>query len=235
MKVDKNSYMGGAIYWTGFHHINELLYLKSFLKKDMTFVDIGANQGEFSLFACKMLKEGNVLAFEPVKSQLDLLKESVKLNHFQNIQIYDFGLFDKPGQFEIYTSIDTKTHSGTNDGLSSLFKSEDRNELEQIVEVKVFDDVFFDDLTRLDFVKIDIEGSEFFALKGMLKTLQKFKPGILIEMNKVTFEEAGYTVLDVHSFLTDLGYKCYNIFRGRLFEYDIRDITEFKNLVYLSN
>ncbi|NBU90619.1 MAG: hypothetical protein EBS12_04115, partial [Flavobacteriia bacterium] len=36
MRVDKNSYMGGSIYWNGFHHINELLFLKGFLKSDMT-------------------------------------------------------------------------------------------------------------------------------------------------------------------------------------------------------
>ena len=43
MRVDKNSYMGGSIYWNGFHHINELLFLKGFLKSDMTFIDVGAS------------------------------------------------------------------------------------------------------------------------------------------------------------------------------------------------
>ena len=34
MEVDKNSYMGGSIYWSGYHHINEILYLNKFLKNE---------------------------------------------------------------------------------------------------------------------------------------------------------------------------------------------------------
>ena len=55
MRVDKNSYMGGSIYWSGYHHVNEMLYLNSYLEAGMTFIDIGANQGEFSLFAASRI------------------------------------------------------------------------------------------------------------------------------------------------------------------------------------
>ena len=85
MKVDKNSYMGGSIYWSGFHHINEILYLRSFLEPNMTFIDIGANQGEFSLFAATKLTSGRVISFEPVNKQYNYFVTNIQLNKFKNI------------------------------------------------------------------------------------------------------------------------------------------------------
>src|SRR5688572_26966191 len=45
MKVDISKAMGSAFYWMGFHELNESRFLNRFLRKDMTLVDIGANQG----------------------------------------------------------------------------------------------------------------------------------------------------------------------------------------------
>ncbi len=232
MRVDKNSYMGGTIYWCGFHHLSELLFLRSFLKEDMTFIDIGANQGEFTLFAAKKLRKGKVIAFEPTPFQLGLLKKNVELNGFDNIEINEYGLFDKEGEFDIFTSYDTEIHAGENDGLSSIFKSETRSELEATIQLKVFDSIYFDKLKRLDFVKIDVEGAELPALKGMIKTLKKFHPIVLIEMNKETFESAGYTIQDMLDFMSNLNYKPYNLFRGRISEMNVAEMNELSNVIF---
>ena len=91
MRVDRNSYMGGSIFWNGFHHASELIFLNKYLKSDMTFIDIGANQGEFTLFAADKLKDGSVLAFEPTPFQLGLLEQNVQLNNFSHVSIHKFG------------------------------------------------------------------------------------------------------------------------------------------------
>lgn len=232
MRVDKYSYMGGAIYWCGFHHINELLFLRTFLKSDMTFVDVGANQGEFTLYACSKLTKGKVLAFEPTSYQLGLLRTNIELNHFNNVEVNNYGLYQEEAKLEVYTSYDTSIHSGTNEGLSSLYKSETRQEIEEVIDLKVFDTEYYEKLSRVDVVKIDVEGAELFVLKGMINSLKKFKPLLLIEMNKKTFQDAGYTMGDVVHFLEDLNYKPYKLFRGNIYQISSNELVDFSNIVF---
>ena len=232
MRLDKNSYMGGAIYWCGLHHLSDLLFLKSFLQKDMTFVDIGANQGEFTLYAAHKLTEGRVISFEPAPYQLGLLKENVRLNKFKNIEVNEYGLLDEEKELNIYTSYSIDSEHGQNEGLSSLYKADNRQELEAVVKLKVFDDEYFADLKRLDFIKIDIEGAELPAMRGMVKSLEKFKPMLLIEMNKETFEAAGYEMSEVLSFLSHLNYEPYNVYRGRLVKVESSEFSELSNVIF---
>ena len=60
--LDRASYMGSLIYWRGFHSRNELQCLGRLLQPNMTFVDVGANRGEFTVYAAKRLIDGCVYA-----------------------------------------------------------------------------------------------------------------------------------------------------------------------------
>ena len=233
MEVDKNSYMGGSIYWSGYHHINEILYLNKFLKNDMTFIDIGANQGEFSLFAASKLNNGKVISFEPVSKQYNYFIKNIELNNFKNIEINQYGLSDQISKLPVYTSLNKKIHGGTHEGLSTLYKSEERSEFEENIDLKIFDEEYKEKLSRLDFIKIDIEGAELFALKGMKNTIEKFKPDILIEINNDTFKSAGYTINDILYFLEIFNYKPFKIFRGNLYEHK-GDFSNWGNYIFKS-
>lgn len=218
MEVDKYSYMGGSIYWSGYHHVNEIIYLNSILKNDMTFIDIGANQGEFSLFASNKLKNGRVISFEPVSYQFNLLTKNISLNNFKNIEINKYGLSNEVGILPIYNSTNTALHGGFHEGLSTLYKSDERANFQENVDLKIFDEEYFEKLERFDFLKIDIEGAELYALKGMIKSLTKFKPEILIELSDETYLSAGYSVKEMIDFLESLNYKPYRIHRGKLIQ-----------------
>lgn len=216
MELDVNSYMGGSIFWSGYHHINEIIFLDNFLTSAMTFVDIGANQGEFTLFAASKLKRGRVIAFEPVSKQYSSLRKNIELNGFLNVETYQFGLSDKEGTFPVYTSISENNHHGKNEGLSSLYKSEVQDTFEEEIQLKIFDIYFKEQLERIDFIKIDIEGAELYALKGMESHIQKYKPVILIEMGEEAFNSAGYSIDDVLEFMRGHGYSLYSLNRGEL-------------------
>lgn len=234
MKIDKNSYMGGSIYWSGFHHVNEMLFLKSYLKPDMVFIDIGANQGEFSLFAASKLTKGKVISFEPVTKQYQYLVNNIELNSYHNIELNKFGLSNEETILPIFTSKNTELHGGVHEGLSTLYKSNERNDFEENVEIKIFDKEFGEKLTRMDFIKIDIEGAELFALKGMKLHLEKFKPVILIEMSDETFNSAGYSIKDVTDFLHSFEYNSYKIYRGKLIKHD-GVFSEWGNYIFKIN
>jgi FkbM family methyltransferase len=72
----------------------------------MVFVDVGANQGEFSLFAASKIKEGKVWSFEPVSSNIKMLKKNIALNNFSQIELFEFGLLDEETDLPVYTSND---------------------------------------------------------------------------------------------------------------------------------
>ncbi len=232
MTVDIHSYMGGSIYWTGLHHLNEILFLGRFIRDDMTFIDIGANQGEFSVFAASRLPHGRVLAFEPVRKTRNLLIENKRINHLQNLEIFDFGLSDQAGTFPVYTSADTTIYHGYNEGLSTLYKTETRDVFEEDISLYVFDDIFYPDLDRMDFVKIDVEGAELYVLKGMYKSLLKFKPDLLIEINEETFNAAGYSTPDLISLLKDLNYGVYQIKHGNLKQIEYSGLNSWGNYIF---
>lgn len=225
MNIDSNSYMGKSLYWTGYHHIKETLFLNKFLKKDMVFLDIGANQGEFTLFAASKLTNGKVFAFEPVTKLYQRLQKNVNDNSFNNVTLIKKGLSNENTKVPIYDSLN-KENEG-NEGLASTYKSDLRSEFIEEIELINFDQNILTELTRLDFIKIDIEGGELFALKGLEETIQKFKPTILIEMDRLLSKNAGYSIDDLTNYFERHNYKPYKIFRGRLIEYkgkfDVQD------------
>jgi len=232
MVVDRNTYMGGSIYWSGVHHLQELLYLDKRLSGDMVFVDVGANQGEFSLFAARHLPHGKVLAFEPVSTNRKALEENIKLNRFQHLTLYPFGLSDQQGSFDIYTSLDKNVFHGQHEGLSTLYPSDHRNTLEETIALNVFDDYFGGHEQPIDFVKIDVEGAEWAVLKGMQNHLRKYRPELMIEINEETFSSAGYSTKDIVGFLQSLGYEPYAIWRGRLRKTSFENLSQWGNYIF---
>jgi FkbM family methyltransferase len=228
LKIDRSRTMGASIYWTGFHEFRELLFLHDFLKKDMVLLDVGANVGEYTLFAAKRLINGKVISFEPMPALRGLLDENIRLNNFQNVKLQSYGLADIEGNFPIYTTEDI-----ANEGLSTFFPSDNLKQRSIHVEVKTLDrECESLQLDRLDFIKMDIEGSELKALQGAHNTIQHFRPLIMIEISDVTYLAAGYSTKDVSTFFSSLNYLPFQINkRGRLQSCSILPV--FGNIIYV--
>lgn len=210
MKLDRSSYMGGSIYWLGKHHWREVNFLKKNLKPDMVMIDVGANQGEFSLLAAKYLTNGKVMAFEPQSDMCNLLNENIEVNGFKNVNVFNFGLSDHDSVEKLYTSTEESIHSGIHEGLYTSFPDDTRSEYVQEFRITQLDKVLNDEpLRSVDFMKIDVEGGELMVLKGAYKTLKQYKPKIIIEINAQTFKSAGYDTKDLLEYLAQFGYQAY--------------------------
>ena len=72
-------------------------------------------------------------------------------------------------------------------------------------------------IQRLDVIKIDIEGAELDALKGGEKTLAKFRPLILMEINQKTIKAAGLTSKYLLDYMSNMGYHYELIYRDSLY------------------
>jgi FkbM family methyltransferase len=230
MKVDISKAMGAAFYWMGFHELNEWRFLHRYLTPEMVLIDIGANQGEFTIFSAKRLWAGKVYAFEPVNDYFEQLNHNVALNHFRNVKTFPFGLSDIQGNLPVYMAA---TGPGENEGLASIYQSGHRDRFVQEIRLELFDS-FAKSLTleRMDFIKIDVEGAELNVLKGSRKMIEKFKPAIMLEISNETYKSAGYSVDDVLTFFKTLNYSFYLIGKGGKLM-PPKSIPAFCNAVFL--
>jgi len=203
-----NEHIGSQIFWRGTYSRQVLRALEPFLGEDKMFVDVGANQGEFTLYAAKRLTKGSVIAFEPVSSMYERLARNVVLNGFQNVDLVKKALSDKSGSLPIYTPAGRFRDNSFNSGLPSLFKAGPSSDYLETIDVTTLD-AYLEQISpiRVDAMKIDIEGSELPMLRGAVKSLLKFRPVLVIEISRESCRVAGYDSDEILSFITSLGYR----------------------------
>lgn len=137
-----------------------------------TFIDIGANVGVMTLRAARKVGDsGRVVAFEPNPGNVDKLLRGVVANGFENVTVYPMAASDRAGV--IFTS----KHSN-----GKVVATTDPMQIENAGQAVRVDDMVAE-LDRVDFVKLDIEGFEVQALRGLAKTLARHRPTVLCEFN----------------------------------------------------
>ena len=88
-----DQFIGRALKEYGEFSEIELSIMSKFIKKDDIVFDVGANIGAFTIpFAKKVEKNGKVLAFEPQPNVHNLLKNNVKLNNLDNVELFQKGV-----------------------------------------------------------------------------------------------------------------------------------------------
>lgn len=133
------------------------------LKKGDTFIDIGANNGYFSLMASILVgSTGKVYAFEPTPDSFKRLQTNVHINKFKNIKLFECALGDKVGKIKLNIS---KKEDGQNSIADIVDKKESID-----VEVRRLDDILKD--KKVNLIKIDVEGYEKEVFKGAIKTIK---------------------------------------------------------------
>lgn len=137
----------------------EINTLKNIIKPGMCVVDIGANIGFHTLHMAELVgNDGKVVAFEPDPENFRLLKKAISANNISNVSLIQKAVCNQSGTSHLYLS-------GGNKGDHRIFDSKDnRNNIP--IEALKLDDIAAD-LPKIDVIKIDIQGSEILALRGM--------------------------------------------------------------------
>jgi FkbM family methyltransferase len=146
-----------------------------FLAPGSTFVDIGANIGDFTLLAARVMgDEGLVLAFEPSRENIRWLEESVRANGYGCVRVLPLALSDHDGEAELHLS-----------GARGRHTLKPYKWLEEVgsetVPLRTLDGVLEEQgVERVDVVKIDVEGGEVEVLHGADRTLSVDRPMTLL-------------------------------------------------------
>ncbi len=159
----------------------ELLWIKDYLNKNDVYMDIGANVGAYLFQLEKKLSPHNIYAFEPNKRLCQRLRRIFPEVHSLSLALSDENTV---AEFKVPVMNGKKIHSrGT---LQTNLKEEGESSSE-IINVKVIrldDWAEIEHITRLNFIKIDVEGNELQTLRGAKKTIQKFKPTLMVEIEQ---------------------------------------------------
>jgi FkbM family methyltransferase len=138
---------------------------RGLLKPGMTVVDIGANIGLYTAIAAKAVgPAGRVIAVEPESRNAQLMRQTLALNQFKNVEVVQAAVSDTTGPGQLFLNEENKADH-------RIF---DRESSRAVMPVDVYR---LDDLLaklavrRVDVMKVDIQGAEALALQGMRRTL----------------------------------------------------------------
>lgn len=185
----------GILGGTGYEpHVTAALQRE--LKPDSVFVDLGANMGWFTLHAAAIARQGEVIAIEPNYNNVQLLYRSLIANQFDNVRVLPYAVSDAPVRLRL--------NFFRSNGYVGPVDSE--NGTTAVVEGRPLDELL-GDIPRVDVLKIDIEGYEPVALRGMLATLRRCRPLLLCEFHPAMIRaHSGTEPGDFLRALAGLGY-----------------------------
>jgi FkbM family methyltransferase len=153
-------------------------FVRRTLKPDSIFLDIGANIGWFTMIGSTILGDkGHIHAFEPRPPTVSRLKRTIEANALgDRVTVHDFALSSSEGEGFISWARGTD-----NPGGSFISESELTGGMEsERVPLRPLDSL---NLGAVDFIKMDVEGSEMKVILGGERTFFSSRPVIMTEIN----------------------------------------------------
>lgn len=184
-------------------------FVRSVLRPGDVAVDAGANIGWYTLIAADIVGEGGqVHAFEPRTEIANYLEKTVGANHLaERVSIYRCGLSDtsKEGMLGWRPSFFNSGSAALVDDVGDL------GMVYQAISLRRLDEL---GLSRLDFLKADVEGAEMRLFSGARATIERCRPVILSEMSPPMLERvSGVSAKAFFDFFAELGYRCFIVER----------------------
>jgi len=210
----------------------ELYFTQQIVKQGDTVLDIGANLGYYSYFlANKLAGNGQLFAVEPIPLFAEIWHKNMSKYENQNIKLFNCALGNE-NKANVKMSIPVVDgvvrHGLTNvegqgeEGWGSAMDFE--------VPMYVGDELLSkENLTKLNYIKCDVEGYEQFVIPSLKETINKFKPLIQIELNGKDNRQ------NVSNFLFDMKYDVYILDHNALIVIDQQDIHNYNQDFYFIN
>jgi len=175
------------------------------IKNAKVILDIGGNIGTSALYYANQNSGARILSFEPHPVTFIQAKENISLNKFSNIEMINVGLGPKNETLKLY-EVDEN-----NPGMNRIL-NEDIALPYKLIEVVILDEILKSkNISKVDFIKIDVEGFEHAVLLGAAETL-KHKPILFIEVNNNHLKENNSSAKALVHYLMKFNYS--NFYRA---------------------
>jgi FkbM family methyltransferase len=187
------------------------------LKPGGVFLDVGANEGYFSVLAAKAVGAGGrVIALEPQSRLQAVIQTNAQNNGHPNIELMQVAIADSVGSAEIFLSPDINT------GSSGLFRSAryavPTERIEQLTFSALFERL---NLPHVDLMKMDIEGFEFEAILGSPEIFKAGRIGkMALELHPTILARRGKDIGELNRFLDQCGYRASTGFQSHILVFE---------------
>lgn len=181
--------------------------IKSEIREGEVVLDIGAHIGYFTLIFSRLVgPNGRVYAFEPDPGNFAILKKNIEMNGCRNVVLEQKAVSDRAGQGVLMCwSLQGLESAGTKKSKES-----------EVVDTIVLDEYLRNENRRISFIKIDIEGHEFSALRGAWRILSESdRLRILTEFDSFRWSSIGIRPREYLDFLSGLGFDIYLVEPGK--------------------
>lgn len=244
------------IYWsalrTYFRNIlnkkaeDEAPYLVHIIQKDDVCLHIGATDGRHSYMMARSLKngKGRIYAFEPSPITFSILKKVIRMHQLEDKIVADQKAFsDQTRELVLNVPIKNTGRIAHNFGFTSqpgervIGRNGEKNAniLHFPVQAVTIDSIVSGTTHTVDFIRMDIEGSEQLALRGGWKTIEQFKPHILIEIHpKLLREKFGADPQTIYDDFIRLGYHIYHLEKGNMVRSASLNIEPWKDYFFIN-
>ncbi len=204
----------------------ELLYIQKELQADSVFVDIGTNKGIYLYQAEKVITTGKIFGFEPNESLVKYIQPL-----FPKVKLFTYAVSSQTG---ISVLNIPKKVDGLQDTRASLETMGDDVEKIEIKTITLDDWATQEKITKIDLVKIDVEGHEFDTIKGCKTILETIKPTFIIE---IELRHANYPINEIFDFITAFGYEVFYFDRKTLslHPFQVSQMADFQQDDYLND
>ena len=179
--------------------LDEVNLVRQLVGSGQVVLDVGANIGYYTLLVSRLVgASGKVHAFEPDPSNAAILRRNLADNHCHNVMVHQVAVGNKNATIGLYRCAD---NAGTHRAYESVCCGSDTVDVRSVV----LDQVMRDE-SQIDFIKMDIEGYEYFALEGMDSIIREHSPAILVEFSPFALAETGVTATAFIQFFADREY-----------------------------
>lgn len=174
-------------------------FLHSRIKTDFVFIDIGANIGGYALFvAAHAGPRARILAIEPQPDIFERLVYNIQQNRFGNMKALDCAVADLDGEITLFL------HGGNRGETSMKIINSDAVAARIRVPAKSLKTIVFqENFTRIDAIKLDVEGAEDVILEPFL---QEVAPPLWPQLIFMEYSHGPWAV-DLETVLVDRGYR----------------------------
>lgn len=206
MRLDANDLISRVILETGVWDEETWLAMQRHLGPGSTFVDIGAHDGYCSLKAARVVGlSGQVIAVEANPEMVVTVRDNLRASGAQGISVVPVACSDRETTLTLFVAAQSNTGS-------SSFSERNASQYGQAgqsyqVPTRTLDAILREaGVTRVDVVKIDVEGAEFLVLKGAVETLARYHPVLLVELDDSLLGSMGTSSAEITEFLRARGY-----------------------------
>ena len=165
--------------------------------------DVGAFQGHLSMFFAS--RGARVVSYEPNPSSRERLCENLRLNEFQAVEVRPCAVGASAGTVAL--TIDPLMPGASSAAFGDAMVDVPGAQVIDVPVVVLDDDIATHGLPLPDLIKIDVEGFELAALRGLTRTLARVRPELYLEMHGVTLDEKRERVHALVEFLFAHGYR----------------------------